>query len=248
VRKKIEELRAAGQVGSSLQAEVDFYADGGDYELLRNLGEDSQVRDAHVRRPRASRERRAARGGCAEPAPQCERLLALPPGRRRGGALRTAAAATCTDPAKNGCMPKNWRWFRARSRDRRRRPGRQMGRACQLCARRAARADGFFNLVLVFNKGAAFSFLADAPGWPTPLFVVFSLVAAVIVSVLLFRSPGRALFYGEDSGVCSSAVRGVGDVHAHRLASASVAFLGTTLVDAHQQSPIRRSVMRRGDC
>src|SRR5438309_179899 len=40
VRKKIEELRAAGQVGSSLQAEVDFHADGGDYELLRSLGED----------------------------------------------------------------------------------------------------------------------------------------------------------------------------------------------------------------
>jgi len=42
------------------------------------------------------------------------------------------------------------------------------------------RADRLFNLVLVFNKGAAFSFLADAPGWQTPLFVVFSLVAAVI--------------------------------------------------------------------
>jgi isoleucyl-tRNA synthetase len=40
VRKKIEELRAAGQVGSSLQAEVDFYAGGGDDELLRSLGED----------------------------------------------------------------------------------------------------------------------------------------------------------------------------------------------------------------
>src|SRR5437016_980418 len=40
VRKKIEELRAAGQVGSSLQAEGDFHADGGDYELLRSLGED----------------------------------------------------------------------------------------------------------------------------------------------------------------------------------------------------------------
>jgi len=53
---------------------------------------------------------------------------------------------------------------------------------------------GFFNLVLVFNKGAAFSFLADAPGWQTPLFVVFSLVAAVIVSVLLFRSPPQPMF------------------------------------------------------
>ena len=30
---------------------------------------------------------------------------------------------------------------------------------------------GFFNLVLVYNKGAAFSFLADAPGWQTPVLV-----------------------------------------------------------------------------
>ena len=53
---------------------------------------------------------------------------------------------------------------------------------------------GFFNLVLVFNKGAAFSFLADAAGWQTPILVAFALVAAVIVSVLLVRSPGRRLF------------------------------------------------------
>jgi signal peptidase II len=53
---------------------------------------------------------------------------------------------------------------------------------------------GFFNLVLVFNKGAAFSFLADAAGWQTPILVSFALVAAVIVSVLLVRSPGRPLF------------------------------------------------------
>jgi signal peptidase II len=36
----------------------------------------------------------------------------------------------------------------------------------------------FLNLVLVCNKGAAFSFLADAPGWQTPLFIAFALVAA----------------------------------------------------------------------
>jgi isoleucyl-tRNA synthetase len=40
VRKEIETLRAAGRVGSSLQAEVDFYADGADYEVLASLGED----------------------------------------------------------------------------------------------------------------------------------------------------------------------------------------------------------------
>jgi isoleucyl-tRNA synthetase len=40
VRKEIEALRAAGKVGSSLQAEVEFHAEGDDYELLRSLGED----------------------------------------------------------------------------------------------------------------------------------------------------------------------------------------------------------------
>ena len=52
----------------------------------------------------------------------------------------------------------------------------------------------FFNLVLAFNKGAAFSFLAGAGGWQTPLLVAFALVACVIVTVLLLRSPGRTLF------------------------------------------------------
>jgi signal peptidase II len=52
----------------------------------------------------------------------------------------------------------------------------------------------FFNLVLAFNKGAAFSFLAGAGGWQTPLLVAFALVAAVVVSVMLLRSPGRRLF------------------------------------------------------
>jgi len=40
VRKRIEDLRAEGKVGSSLQAEVDLYAGGVDYELLASLGED----------------------------------------------------------------------------------------------------------------------------------------------------------------------------------------------------------------
>jgi isoleucyl-tRNA synthetase len=39
-RKQIEELRAAGKVGSSLQAELDFYANGSDCELLASLGDD----------------------------------------------------------------------------------------------------------------------------------------------------------------------------------------------------------------
>ena len=53
---------------------------------------------------------------------------------------------------------------------------------------------GFLNLVLVCNKGAAFSFLADAPGWQTPLFIVFALVAAGVCGVLIVRNPGKKLF------------------------------------------------------
>jgi signal peptidase II len=51
----------------------------------------------------------------------------------------------------------------------------------------------FFNMVLVFNKGAAFSFLAAAPGWQTPLLAAFALGAAVVVSVLLVRAPQRRM-------------------------------------------------------
>ena len=51
----------------------------------------------------------------------------------------------------------------------------------------------FFNLVLVFNKGAAFSFLAAEAGWQTPLLAAFALGAALVVSVLLVRSPERRM-------------------------------------------------------
>lgn len=52
---------------------------------------------------------------------------------------------------------------------------------------------GFFNLVLVFNRGAAFSFLADASGWQTLLFAAIALGAALVVSWLILRAPGRRL-------------------------------------------------------
>ena len=51
----------------------------------------------------------------------------------------------------------------------------------------------FFNMVLVYNKGAAFSFLSDAGGWQTPLLIGFALVAIAIVGTLLVRSTGRRL-------------------------------------------------------
>jgi len=51
----------------------------------------------------------------------------------------------------------------------------------------------YFNLVLVYNKGAAFSFLANAPGWQTPLLIGFAVVAIAIVSYMLVRTPGRRM-------------------------------------------------------
>ena len=51
----------------------------------------------------------------------------------------------------------------------------------------------FFNLVLVYNKGAAFSMFADAGGWQTPLLVAFALVAAGIVGYLIVRNPGKRM-------------------------------------------------------
>ena len=52
---------------------------------------------------------------------------------------------------------------------------------------------GFLNLVLVYNKGAAFSMFADGDGWQTPLLIVFALAAAGIVSYLMVRNPAKRL-------------------------------------------------------
>jgi signal peptidase II len=44
-----------------------------------------------------------------------------------------------------------------------------------------------FNLTLVFNEGAAFSFLADAGGWQRYVFLLISLVMSVVFVVWLTR-------------------------------------------------------------
>ncbi|OOZ00114.1 signal peptidase II [Solemya velum gill symbiont] len=47
--------------------------------------------------------------------------------------------------------------------------------------------EGFFNLTLVYNKGAAFSFLADAGGWQRWFFIVLSIVISIGLLVWLKR-------------------------------------------------------------
>jgi signal peptidase II len=52
----------------------------------------------------------------------------------------------------------------------------------------------FFNLVLVHNRGAAFSFLSDAGGWQRGMFVGIAALAVAVIVVLLARHPGERLF------------------------------------------------------
>ena len=54
----------------------------------------------------------------------------------------------------------------------------------------------FFNLVLVFNKGAAFSFLAGAQGWQTPFFAALAIVASVVISFLIHKNQNKSLLCG----------------------------------------------------
>jgi signal peptidase II len=49
----------------------------------------------------------------------------------------------------------------------------------------------FFSLILTFNTGAAFSFLAGAGGWQRSFFVVISVVACLAFSWLLLRGGSR---------------------------------------------------------
>jgi len=52
----------------------------------------------------------------------------------------------------------------------------------------------FFNWVLTFNSGAAFSFLSDAAGWQRGLFITLALVASAWIIYLLRRYRQQKLF------------------------------------------------------
>jgi signal peptidase II len=54
----------------------------------------------------------------------------------------------------------------------------------------------FFSLVLAYNTGAAFSFLADAQGWQRGLFTAIAIVAGVILVWLLRRGGARLYLAG----------------------------------------------------
>ena len=53
---------------------------------------------------------------------------------------------------------------------------------------------GFFNLVLTYNKGAAFSFLASASGWQAHFLTMVGIGASVFILYLLGRHGNQRLF------------------------------------------------------
>ena len=52
---------------------------------------------------------------------------------------------------------------------------------------------GWFDITLVFNRGAAFSFLADQSGWQRWFFTAVSLFAALLLPWMMFKAIERPL-------------------------------------------------------
>jgi len=59
---------------------------------------------------------------------------------------------------------------------------------------RLAVIDGFFDLVLVYNTGAAFSFLSDAGGWQRVFFIGIAIAASLLILFLLRRHAAERWF------------------------------------------------------
>lgn len=66
-------------------------------------------------------------------------------------------------------------------------------RSFSLGERKAVIPD-FFDLTLLYNKGAAFSFLANAGGWQRWAFTIFGVLAALFILWMLSRHGGQRLF------------------------------------------------------
>lgn len=76
---------------------------------------------------------------------------------------------------------------------------------------KAVAVTPFFNLVLVYNTGAAFSFLSDAAGWQRGVFIAIGLAASVWIVYLLRKHPQQTLFCLALSLVLAGAVGNVID-------------------------------------
>ena len=73
------------------------------------------------------------------------------------------------------------------------------------------RITGFFNLVLAYTSGAAFSFLAGAGGWQRWFFVSIASVATVVIAWLLYRHRDEGLFCAGLSLILGGAIGNLWD-------------------------------------
>ncbi|MDW3684761.1 signal peptidase II [Cupriavidus sp. CV2] len=69
----------------------------------------------------------------------------------------------------------------------------------------------FFNLVLVYNKGAAFSFLADAGGWQRWFLTGLGVLVGLFIIWMLYRHTGQRLFCFAISLILGGAIGNVVD-------------------------------------
>jgi signal peptidase II len=81
----------------------------------------------------------------------------------------------------------------------------------QLALNQIVAVTPFFNLALVYNAGAAFSFLSDATGWQRGFFIGIALIASAWILYLLRRYPHQRLFALALSLVLAGAVGNVID-------------------------------------
>jgi len=69
----------------------------------------------------------------------------------------------------------------------------------------------FFNLVLAYNKGAAFSFLHNSGGWQRYFFTAIGIGAAIYIIILLKKHGGQRMFSWALSLILGGAIGNVID-------------------------------------
>ena len=76
---------------------------------------------------------------------------------------------------------------------------------------------GFFDLTLLFNKGAAFSFLSNASGWQRWFFTGIGIAAALFIVVMLAKHSSQKLFSAALALIAGGALGNVIDrlIHGH---------------------------------
>eukprot|EP01034_Spumella_vulgaris_P029656 gene29656-36735_t len=214
VNKEIETLRAAGQVGSPLQANVTLTAAPEDYALLSSLGDDlkfvfivsaielvagsalqiSVTSSSSAKCERCWHYRDDVGQDAAHPT-ICGRCTSNLHGagenramaRRVGWWLLWAVVIVVADQWTKDLILRNYQW----------------GEATHI--------TGFFNIVRAHNTGAAFSFLSNAGGWQRWLFTGIGAMASIFIVWQLYKHPTQKLFCFALASVMGGAIGNVVD-------------------------------------